>query len=498
MSKACAERKFEKNENGVRLGVETGDVGGEVSGKVSGDRHGDANADGDGDGDEDGDGEGVIVGEPNAVRDLEDDDDDISGQEEVVVDGRILDYWETGPQFILKLFDLTDFLDEHKMNGYILHGSIDDVLLMQMVGYNQRKLGRLMSEWGEAAMNKRDQQFGTHMIDRFRADGDFRLLLKKAPGIDGPTRTLPLTKSSVSHYGTEALTRAIKGLVYRLSQTKKMKSEYLTYSMSIGVIEEKSFNRMARKVKNVGNTITKTVRSKVNSLITEFERSTKKLKTFHATCLESVRAETNQLLTTLENNKAMIQGALEEHDDNKTEGTAAAAAASEKQLAGFVKGSGNHNDYDCDSDSVEEHDDNKTEGTTAAAAATTSEKQLAGLDKGSGNHNDYDCDSDSCHSLEEERSVYDDDPVVWKLPNGDDALYDVLVVENGLVALRSIQLQWTTTPYHYRDRSFYNEQKHTIWATNLLDLENMPQVAWEEWQDFAHFITKGNIVPLSC
>ena len=447
-------------ENGVRLGVETGDVGGKVGGEVSGEVSGNVDGNVDGDVDADVDVEGVIVGEPKTVHDLEDDDDDISGQEEVVVDGRILDYWETGPQFILKLFDLTDFLDKQKMNGYILHGSIDDVLLMQMVGYNQRKLGRLMSEWGEAAMNKRDQQFGTHMIDRFRADGDFRLLLKKAPGIDGPTRTLPLTKSSVSHYGTEALTRAIKGLVYRLSQTKKMKSEYLTYSMSIGVIEEKSFNRMARKVKNVGNTITKTVRSKVNSLITEFERSTKKLKTFHATCLESVRAETNQLLTTLEKNKAMIQGALEEHDDNKTEGTTAAAAA--------------------------------------AAAAATSEKQLAGLDEGSGNHNDYDCDSDSCRSLEEERSVYDDDPVVWKLPNGDDALYDVLVVENGLVALRSIQLQWTTTPYHYRDRSFYNEQKDTIWATNLLDLENMPQVAWEEWQEFAHFITKGNIVPLSC
>ena len=104
------------------------------------------------------------------------------------------------------------------------------------------------------------------------------------------------------------------------------------------------------------------------------------MKTFHATCLESVTAETNQLLSTLKSNKAQIQSALKEHD---------VVIESGISIGG---GNGRHSGGHIGSHS--------------------------GSDKDSSNEHDSDAD--------DARSVFNNDPIVWVLPNGDIVDYDVI------------------------------------------------------------------------
>jgi len=401
--------------------------------------------------------EGVLGDE---ARELE--DEEISGQEDVMMNGRVLDNWEKGPQYVLKLYNLTEFLDKHTMGDHILHGKFDDVLLMKMVGYNQRKLGNLMSEWGQAAMKKRNQAHlgDAHMIDRFRVDGDFKIRLMKAKGGEGQTQIVPLTVNNVRIHGREPLTRAIKGLIFRMKVAKYTKVEYLAHSVEIGDREETSFRKMAIQVENVGKSITKTVSAKVESLITEFERSTKRLKTFHATCLESVTAETNQLLSTLESNKALIQSALEEHD---------VVIESGISIGG---GNGRHSGGQLGSHSCGDR------GIGDRCVGSHS-----GSDRDSSNEHDSDAD--------DARSVFDDDPIVWVLPNGDVVDYDVKVVDEALAAMKEIKHQCRMTAYQTRDRSFYNGHNDMMFTKSFLQMKTLPQFAWEEWRHLADFLISG-------
>ena len=97
--------------------------------------------------------------------------------------------------------------------------------------------------------------------------------------------------------------------------------------------------------------------------------------------------------------------------------------------------------------------------------------------------------SDTSEDGDEERSVYDDDPIVWKLPNGDDANYDIMVVDEAIDALRSVEKTWSETPIDDRDRSFYKTQEEIIVDSTkaLLQLEQMPRVVFEEWYKLAMF-----------
>ena len=103
------------------------------------------------------------------------------------------------------------------------------------------------------------------------------------------------------------------------------------------------------------------------------------------------------------------------------------------------------------------------------------------------------------HSDEGERSVYDDDPIVWRLPNGQDAHYDVLEVDQAMEALRGVQLAWTQAPIQDRDRSFYKQQDKTIVENTkiLLEQEQMPSIVFEEWHQLASYFISSNYLQTS-